>query len=87
MAGRIIYSIVIILAVLWLPSWLSIIFGLVGIIRYHHFYEILAPALIFDFLYAAPGVTLVGFPLMFSVLGIAAVYLVEDFKTRIMVSP
>jgi hypothetical protein len=86
MAGRIIYSVVIILAVLWLPSWLSIIFGLAGIIRYHHFYEILAPALIFDFLYAAPGVTPVGFPLMFSVFGLAAVYLAEDFKTMVMIS-
>jgi hypothetical protein len=86
MAARIIYLIIVLLSVLWLPSWLPIIFGLVGMAYYHNFYEVIVPAFMFDIIYSAPGVTPVHFPLMFSVLGIAAVYLAEDFKTRLMVS-
>lgn len=85
MAGRIIYLLVIILAVLWLPSWLAIVLGLVGVVRYHHFYEVLIPALLYDFLYSAPGATWVGFPLMLSAFSLAAVYLLEDLKKIILV--
>lgn len=86
MVNRIFYVLIIILAVFLLPWWLSVIFGLVGIFRYSHFYEVIIPALLFDFLYSASGVTWVYFPLLFSVFSLALVYVVEDFKTRLMVS-
>lgn len=85
MAGRLIYLLLTILAVLWLPSWLAIILGLVGIVRYHHFYEVIIPALLYDFLYSAAGTTLVGFPLMLAAFSLVVVYLLEDLKKIILV--
>jgi hypothetical protein len=86
MASRIFYLLVLVALVLWAPWWLAIIFGLLGIVRYHNFYEVIIPALFFDFLYSAAGVTLVHFPLEFSVFSLAAVYLLEDFKAMIMIN-
>lgn len=86
MTARVIYLLIILGAVLWLPSWLAIILGVVGVIRYHNFYEILLPTLCFDFLYSSAGVTPVGFPLMFSFFSVAAVYLLEDLKSIILIS-
>lgn len=86
MAARLIYLLGLFLAVWWLPWWLVLLCGLAGIVRYHHFYEVLLPALCFDLLYAAPGVTWLGFQFAVSALSLVLVYVLEDFKARIRLS-
>ena len=66
----------------YLPFWLWLVLLGVALIHQPHFYEALLPALLFDLIYGAPGVTLFGFRLLVTTLTLAAVYLVGELKQR-----
>lgn len=77
---RVLYVLILCGLVLWAPWWLAAICGLAGIVRYKNFYELIIPALIFDFIYSATGATPVGFPLFVSFFALVLVYLIGGLK-------
>ncbi|KKR79441.1 MAG: hypothetical protein UU24_C0008G0004 [Candidatus Nomurabacteria bacterium GW2011_GWA2_40_9] len=48
---RIIFSVVMLLSVLFLPFWISVILGVLGIIYFSYFFEVVALFLLSDLLY------------------------------------
>lgn len=84
MFTRFFYLIGLVLAVWWLPTWLAWLLALLGIIRYHRFYEVLLPALLFDLLYGASHVSFLALPLGFTALALVLVFLAEELKAVVL---
>ena len=79
---RLLGSLGLLLAVFYLPVWIVALFGLVALIYYPNFYEILIPAILFDAIYGAPGAPWFGFQYLATAFALVAVYLMEELKAN-----
>jgi len=78
---RIIYDLVVLLAVFVLPWWLSSILVILGLFLFRSFYEIFIPALAMDSLYGNSGGSFV-LSNIFSIFAVILFLLSYSIKTR-----
>lgn len=86
MIVRLVYLFVLVLFSFFAPWWVLGPLVAMAIWRFPYFYEVVLPAMIFDSLFSAAGVTPVGFTLMFTFFTVAAVYLAEKLKLGLLFS-
>lgn len=84
MRGRIILSVIILFCILFLPFWVSVVFGLFGVIYFSYFFEVVFLFLLSDLLYGVGEVrylqvTFVSFAIALGVL-LLAEFLKKKFK-------
>ncbi|MBU3925695.1 hypothetical protein KJ763_00805 [Patescibacteria group bacterium] len=60
MIKRIIFDIVFLVALFAMPWWLTVIVGVLGLILFRNFWEIILAGLIIDSFYSIPGAQIIG---------------------------
>ncbi len=83
MALRVIYSIILLFSVLFLPFWVSIILAFVGIVRFPLYLEATILFLISDLLYGAKEIHLHNIYFVSLIGTLVLLILIETFKKKL----
>jgi hypothetical protein len=87
MVARILFSILLLFSVLFLPFWVSIILGLIGIGYFPLYWEATALFLLSDLLYATPETKFLGIYFAALIIFILVLILAESLKRKIRLYP
>ncbi|KKS44558.1 hypothetical protein A3I25_02015 [Candidatus Nomurabacteria bacterium RIFCSPLOWO2_02_FULL_42_17] len=80
---RILANIALLVAVLWLPFWVTVLLVLVGLFYFRNYYEALIALLLIDLIYGVPLARWGGWPLVSFSIGIVLFIGAEILKRRL----
>lgn len=82
---RILYGIILIAGVLYLPWYIPFILGFLGVLYFENYLEFLAASFLADSLYGVEGSRVFGMPFFHTILGFALFLVYELIKNRLRI--
>ncbi len=85
MAVRIVFSIILLLSILFLPFWVSLLLAIVGMVFFPYYLEAVFFLFISDLLYGVPQARYLNITFVSSIISAALFFSIEFFKKRSMI--